>query len=215
MVPSKKELRFLEDFTREHYQYSDRETKLRALRTACYANLLINLQLLTGQPTNEYLARILRDSAREFKDSPSNPEIAIMYPLLKQQVGRLYLLRRERSVRKFVYNCILVASYFNGLKALHLENFAVASYIIAAKYYESMGLNSWNLILEFTNFNLAGIFFKMDDSPKALYHYVATLNETILNEGQLSTIGSKTLARSMRLAIEAQSSEDPATKAKA
>lgn len=83
ITPTRREIRSLEEYVKDLYEFVDIQQKMKSLRTACYANFLINIQFEGGFQSSDVLNRILRESVRELKDSPKSPEIAIMYPILK------------------------------------------------------------------------------------------------------------------------------------
>ena len=202
---SKKESRYIEDSIKELHELSTSRNKYRTLRSTCYMNCLINIQYEQGIPTSDVLKSLLRETAREFKDASKQPEIRVMYSILKVQIGRFFLYKQPRSLRKFMYNNVIVAYNILSEKEVEVEEYGLAYYMVASKYYDAMKLNSWNLIIEFVYFNLGGISYTKGNKLDSLYYYIYTLNDSRTPSGTASQISVKALAKVIKLANEAVS----------
>lgn len=49
----------------------------------------------------------------------------------------------------------------------------------------SIGLHSWNMILEFVHFNLAGSYITLQNFKESLYHLVKSLNNRKTQDGSI------------------------------
>jgi hypothetical protein len=129
----------------------------RLTRASCLLNYFIHIQYENQIEPNTNLVVTLSNQAFRYKER-KEIEIRIFFPLIKEQIARYSILRRKKNVRKFVYFNIIAASHFVSEKSMSLEAHGMACYIIASKFYEMQGLNSWNLILEFAFYNLGGLY---------------------------------------------------------
>lgn len=212
---TKKDSKIAEDIIKEYYELSSHRNINRVVRASCYMNLLINVQYELGLPVSDQMKYMMRESTKEFKDSRKQSEIRVMYPIIKLQLGRFYLLEQQKSIRKFIYNNVIVASHFIGEKEMHLEDYGMACYMVAAKHYESLKLNSWNLVVEFVHYNLGGISITKGSYVEALYYYIHALNSSRLFNGDSTHISQKSLAKVLKLSRESLDSKEPVVAAKA
>lgn len=191
--PSKKEIGLINNYLVSLSSLSYNQFH-RLTRASCLLNYFIHIQYENYLEPSKNIITTLSNQASRYKER-KEIEIRIFFPLLKEQIARYSILKRQKNIRKFIYINIIAASQFISEKSMNLEAHGMACYIIASKFYEMQGLNSWNLILEFAFYNLGALYHTQKNYKQSLDYLVKALNNSKMFDGKSSVFAPKTFKK--------------------